>query len=71
MNIMSEIANRKTIVITGIGVFTSIGCNRVDFWNSLITGRSGIKKIQAFDPTGHKSQIGSEILDYNPQDYFD
>ena len=61
----------RAVVVTGIGVFTSIGCNRVDFWNSLITGKSGIKRIQAFDPNGHKSQIGSEVISYKPEDYFD
>jgi len=61
----------KAIVVTGIGVFTSIGSNRVDFWNSLITGTSGIKTIQAFDPLGHKSRIGSEVLSYNPENYFE
>jgi 3-oxoacyl-[acyl-carrier-protein] synthase II len=61
----------KAVVVTGIGVFTSIGCNRVDFWNALITGKSGIKRIQAFDPDGHKSQIGSEVISYKPEDYFD
>jgi len=61
----------RAVAVTGIGVFTSIGCNRVDFWNSLITGRSGIKRIQAFDPQGHKSQIGSEVISYKPEDYFD
>jgi 3-oxoacyl-[acyl-carrier-protein] synthase II len=63
--------NNKAVVVTGIGVFTSIGCNRVDFWNSLITGKSGIKRIQAFDPQAHESQIGSEIQSYKPEDYFD
>ena len=63
--------NNKAVVVTGIGVFTSIGCNRVDFWNSLITGKSGIKRIQAFDPQAHESQIGSEVLSYKPEDYFD
>jgi 3-oxoacyl-[acyl-carrier-protein] synthase II len=63
--------DKKSIVVTGIGVFTSIGCNRFDFWDSLITGKSGAKRIQSFDPTGHKSQIASEITTYNPRDYFD
>jgi 3-oxoacyl-[acyl-carrier-protein] synthase II len=61
----------KSVVVTGIGIFTSVGCGRVDFWNSMLAGKSGIKRIQAFDPTGHKSQIASEIPGYNPQDYFD
>lgn len=61
----------RAVVVTGIGVFTSIGCNHVDFWNSLIAGKSGIRKIQSFDPQGHKTQIGSEVLSYKPEDYFD
>jgi 3-oxoacyl-[acyl-carrier-protein] synthase II len=61
----------RSVVVTGIGIFTSVGCNRIDFWNSMITGKSGIKRIQAFDPSGHKTQIGSEILNYKPEDYFD
>ncbi len=61
----------KVIVVTGIGIFTSIGCNRDEFWSSLIEGKSGIKRIQAFDPDPHKCQIGSEVLTYKPEDYFD
>jgi 3-oxoacyl-[acyl-carrier-protein] synthase II len=61
----------KTVVVTGIGVFTSIGCNRLEFWDSLIAGKSGVTRIQAFDPTGHKTQVASEVLTYNPTDYFD
>jgi 3-oxoacyl-[acyl-carrier-protein] synthase II len=61
----------RAVAVTGIGVFTSIGCNRIDFWNSLTAGKSGIKRIQAFDPVGHKSHIGSEVSSYKPEDYFD
>jgi 3-oxoacyl-[acyl-carrier-protein] synthase II len=68
---MSEMEYKKTVVVTGIGVFTSIGCNKSDFWDSLIAGKSGVNRIQAFDPTGHKSQIASEVLTYDPGDYFD
>ncbi len=61
----------RAVVITGIGVFTSIGCKRADFWDSLVNGRSGIRRIGSFDPQGHKTQIGSEVLSYKPEDYFD
>jgi 3-oxoacyl-[acyl-carrier-protein] synthase II len=61
----------RVVVVTGIGVFTSIGSNRAEFWDSLITGKSGIKRIQAFDPVAHKSQIGSEVISYKPEDYFE
>lgn len=61
----------KTIVVTGIGIFTSVGSNRNDFWNSMIEGKSGIKRIQTFEPVSLKSQIASEVVSYNPEDYFD
>ena len=30
-----------------------------------------VRRIQTFDPQGHKTQIGSEVLTYKPEDYFD
>jgi 3-oxoacyl-[acyl-carrier-protein] synthase II len=65
------VPDRTEIVVSGIGVFTSIGCNRNDFWNALISGKSGVRRIQAFDPTGHISQIASEVTSFKPEDYID
>ncbi len=59
----------SSIVVTGIGVFSSIGCTKDDFWNSLIAGKSGIKGIRGFDSTGFKSRIASEIIDFDPGQY--
>ena len=61
--------NKETIVVTGIGVFASIGSTRADFWNALISGNSGVQRIQAFDPKGHLSQIASEVGSFNPEDF--
>ncbi|MGD2120691.1 MAG: beta-ketoacyl-ACP synthase II [Gemmatimonadota bacterium] len=63
---MSE---RGKIVVTGIGVISSIGSTRTDFWNALISGTSGIKPIQAFDASSHKSQMASEVTSFRPGDY--
>ena len=35
----------KRIVVTGIGLLTSIGNNKEDTWDNLINLKSGIKKI--------------------------
>jgi 3-oxoacyl-[acyl-carrier-protein] synthase II len=59
----------RTVVVTGIGVMTSIGCSRNDFWESLVSGKSGIKRIHAFDPRHHRSQIASEVLSFQPETY--
>ncbi len=61
--------DEKAIVVTGIGVFTSIGCSRSEFWNSLISGKSGVRRIQAFDPEGYLSQIASEVTSFNPEGF--
>jgi len=63
---MSE---KREVVVTGLGVFSSIGNTRTDFWNALVSGASGIKPIQAFDASGHKSQMASEVTSFEPQDY--
>ncbi|MGO9315452.1 MAG: beta-ketoacyl-ACP synthase II [Syntrophobacteraceae bacterium] len=55
------------VAVTGIGVFSSIGCDRETFWSSLVSGTSGIKYIQAFDASRHKSKIASEVISFQPE----
>jgi 3-oxoacyl-[acyl-carrier-protein] synthase II len=59
----------KEIVVTGLGVFSSIGMTSSTFWDSLTTGTSGVKPTQAFDASSHKSQMASEVTSFNPEDY--
>ena len=40
--------NRR-VVITGLGVISSIGIGWEQFWKNLIAGKSGISRIEAFD----------------------
>ncbi len=57
---------KDAIVVTGRGVFSSIGCSRKSFWQSFV---SGVRNISAFNPDGHKSRIASEVQSFNPTDY--
>lgn len=57
----------RSVVVTGIGVFSSIGCNRNDFWNALVAGISGVRFISSFDASLHKTQIASEIVSFAPE----
>ena len=54
-------------VVTGMGVFTSVGCTRDDFWAALTSGQSGARRLQSFDPDGHLSQIACEIRSFDPE----
>jgi 3-oxoacyl-[acyl-carrier-protein] synthase II len=61
--------DKNAVVVTGIGVFSSIGCGRKEFWDSLVNGISGIRTISSFDPEGHSSKIASEVQSFVPTDY--
>ena len=60
--------NRR-VVITGIGTVTCVGINRDSFWDAIINGRSGIKRISFFEPSQHRTQIAGEIRDFDPLKY--
>ena len=60
---------RKKIVITGIGVISSIGSSRQGFWSALTNGVSGVGTITAFDATPYTTRIASEVRDFDPLVY--
>ncbi|MDO9533979.1 MAG: beta-ketoacyl-[acyl-carrier-protein] synthase family protein [Bacillota bacterium] len=49
------------VVITGLGPVASNGVGKENFWNALKEGRSGVRRISRFDPSGYPSQIAGEI----------
>ena len=65
----------RRVVITGFGCVTPIGVGREAFWDSLENGRSGIRRIESFDPSGFNVQIAGEIPGFDwrsqlsPKDY--
>ena len=61
----------KRVVITGLGAITPIGIGKDEYWNSLISGKSGIGKITRFDTSDFNSKIGAEVKDFEPSDYMD
>jgi 3-oxoacyl-[acyl-carrier-protein] synthase II len=59
----------KRVVITGLGVVSSIGIGWKDFWDSLLNGKSGISPVTSFDTSGHFTHNGGEVKDFNPEDF--
>src|SRR5688500_4349465 len=54
-------------VITGMGCVTPLGIGREAFWNGLVTGRSGVRRIEAFDPSSFPVQIAAEVPSFDWQ----
>jgi 3-oxoacyl-[acyl-carrier-protein] synthase II len=54
------------VVITGVGVVSPIGIGKDAFWESLVVGRSGIKRISTFDAASYPTQVAGEITDFDP-----
>jgi 3-oxoacyl-[acyl-carrier-protein] synthase II len=63
---MSATESDTRIVVTGLGVLTSIGSDVNSFWDSLVAGRSGIGPVTRFDSTDIASKVASEVLDFDP-----
>ncbi|HUI46351.1 MAG TPA: beta-ketoacyl-[acyl-carrier-protein] synthase family protein [Nitrospirota bacterium] len=59
----------KRIVITGLGVISSIGIGWRDFWDNLLKGKSGISPITSFDTTNQFTHNGGEVKNFRPEDY--
>ncbi len=59
------------VVVTGLGMITPLANNACDNWAAMVEGKSGIRRITAFDPTGFGSQVAGEVQDFEPTKYMD
>jgi 3-oxoacyl-[acyl-carrier-protein] synthase II len=58
-------------VITGLGVISCAGLTVQSYWENLINGRSGIRKISLFDAANMPCQIAGEAPEFDPLLYMD
>jgi len=64
-------ADRVRVVVTGMGAVTPLAVGVAPTWEALLAGRSGIARIQTFDPEPYASQMAGEVLDFDPVDFID
>ena len=57
------------VVVTGIGVVTSIGIGVEPFWQALLAGSSGIGPVEAFDTSRYAVHMGGEVKGFDPAAY--
>jgi len=60
---------KRRVVITGLGVVTSLGCRVDEFWKRICEGQSGVYPIRRFDASRFRSRIAGEIADWSMDGY--
>lgn len=55
----------ERVVVTGLGLVTSIGTGWQEFWPNLLAGKSGISRIESFDPSKYPCHRGGEVKGFD------
>jgi nodulation protein E len=58
------------VVITGVGVISSLGLNRVEFWDSLQKGASGIRPLPSYEQGSIRFKNAASIVGYDRDAHF-
>lgn len=62
---------KRRVVVTGLGVVTSIGIGIEEFWSGLIQGKNGVGLITRFDTKNFDTKFAFEVKNFNPDNYVD
>ena len=68
---MTAAAERRRVVVTGLGAVTPLGTDVPSYWQKLVAGESGIRRISAFDPENVSSQIAGEVPGFDASSVLD
>jgi 3-oxoacyl-[acyl-carrier-protein] synthase II len=59
----------RRVVITGIGLVSSLGIGTAATWQALLAGTSGVTRVTRFDITSYAAQIAAEVKGFDPLDF--
>ena len=63
--------NSRRVVVTGIGLVSSLGIGTESNWRALLAGQSGIATITKFDVTEFATKIAGEVKGFDPLNFLD
>jgi 3-oxoacyl-[acyl-carrier-protein] synthase II len=59
----------RRVVVTGVGLISSVGLGTQPTWEGVCAGRSGIGPITRFDASQHASRIAGEVKGFDPLNF--
>jgi len=61
--------NKRRVVVTGLGMITSLGHDVESTWQAVVAGKSGVANIDHFDASDLSCQICSRVKNFDPSLY--
>lgn len=61
----------RRVVVTGIGLVSSVGTGTEECWSAIREGKNGIEKITQFDASEFACRIAGEVKNFDPLQYVD
>jgi len=59
------------VVVTGLGLITSVGNDLASSWEALCQGKSGVGEIDSYDSSQHRVHFGGQVRNFDPSAYMD
>ena len=60
----------RRVAVTGLGAVSALGVGVTPFWDRVVAGASGVRRIANFDATGFVAQVAAEVPGYTPGHHF-
>lgn len=61
----------RRVVVTGIGALTPVGKTAPEFWDGVVSGKSGVRTIEHFDTSDYPTKFAGQIENYDSSEYFE
>ncbi|MEJ7607235.1 MAG: beta-ketoacyl-ACP synthase II [Bryobacteraceae bacterium] len=61
----------RRVVVTGVGLLSSVGSSTEECWQAICEGRNGIEPITAFDATAFNCRMAGEVKNFDPTKWID
>ena len=68
---MREPDYNRRVVVTGLGVISPVGNDKVTAWSNLLNGVSGLGILTRFDPSRYSHQLAGEVKDFDAKTWMD